>query len=118
MSSHLLDEVEHLADDVIVINKGRLVAQGLLAELQRAASLVRTSDAGRLAAVLDQAGATTEAHGPDSLVVRNMSIDEIGDREIHGRSRAPRTVTPCGIARGALPQLDRHATYDREVTPS
>jgi len=80
VSSHLLDEVEHLADDVIVINKGRLVVQGALAELQQAASLVRTVDAGQLAAVLDQAGAATEASGPDSLIVRNMPIDEIGDR--------------------------------------
>ncbi len=80
VSSHLLDEVEHLADDVVVINKGRLVTQGSLAELQQAASLVRTIDPGRLAVVLEQAGAAIEAHGPDSLIVRDMPIDEIGDR--------------------------------------
>ena len=80
VSSHLLDEVEHLADDVVVINKGRLVTQGSLAELQQAASLVRTIDPGRLAVVLEQAGAATETHGPDSLIVREMPIDEIGDR--------------------------------------
>ncbi|MGH1491987.1 MAG: ABC transporter ATP-binding protein [Acidimicrobiales bacterium] len=80
VSSHLLAEVEHLADDVIVINEGRLVTQGSLAELQQAASLVRTTDPGHLAVVLEQAGATVEAHGPDSLIVRNMPIDEIGKR--------------------------------------
>jgi len=80
VSSHLLDEVGHLADDVIVINKGRLIAQGSLAELQQGVSLVRTIDADRLATVLDRAGAVTEAHGPDSLIVRDMPIDEIGDR--------------------------------------
>jgi ABC-2 type transport system ATP-binding protein len=80
VSSHLLSEVEHLADDVIVINGGRLVTQGSLAELQQAASLVRTTDAGRLAVVLEHAGAVTEARDPDGLTVRGMPIDEIGER--------------------------------------
>ncbi len=80
VSSHLLAEVEHLADDVIVINEGRLVTQGALAELQQAASMVRTAEAERLAVVLDRAGAATEPSGPDGLVVRGMPIDEVGDR--------------------------------------
>lgn len=80
VSSHLLAEVEHLADDVIVINEGRLVTQGSLAELQQAASLVRTTDPGRLAVVLEQAGAATEAHGCDGLIVRKMPTHEIGER--------------------------------------
>jgi ABC-2 type transport system ATP-binding protein len=80
VSSHLLSEVEHLADDVIVINEGRLVAQGSLAELQQSAALVRSTDPTRLADALQQAGATTETHGPDGLIVRGMQIDEIGDR--------------------------------------
>lgn len=79
VSSHLLAEVEHLADDVIVINQGRLVTQGSLAELQQSAALVRSTDPDRLAAVLQQAGAGTETHGTDGLVVRKMQIEEIGD---------------------------------------
>ena len=59
VSSHLLGEVEHLVDDVIVINEGRLVAQGVLADLQQAASFVRTRAPARLATVLESAGATT-----------------------------------------------------------
>ena len=60
VSSHLLSEVEHLADDVIVINQGRLVTHGSLADLQQSAALVRSADAGRLDAALQQAGASTE----------------------------------------------------------
>ena len=52
----------------------------MLAELQQSASLVRTADLRRLAAVLEQAGATTQIQGADGLVVRRMSIDEIGER--------------------------------------
>ena len=80
VSSHLLSEVEHLADDVIVINEGRLVAHGALADLQQSASLVRTDDPHRLAAALEQAGATTQPEGADGLLVRGMAIDEIGER--------------------------------------
>ena len=80
VSSHLLAEVEHFADEVIVIHQGRLVTHGALAELQQAASLVRTLDPRHLAGVLEQAGATTEAKGPDRLIVRDMPIDEIGER--------------------------------------
>ena len=80
VSSHLLAEVEHLADDVIVINQGRLVAQGALAELQRSASLVRTTDPSLLAVQLEQAGATTETQDADCLVVQGMPLAEIGER--------------------------------------
>lgn len=79
VSSHLLSEVEHLADDVIVINQGRLVTHGALAELQHAATMVRTPDASRLADELQQAGATLRVDGDDGLVVRGMSLSEIGD---------------------------------------
>jgi ABC-2 type transport system ATP-binding protein len=80
VSSHLLSEVEHLADDVIVINQGRLVTHGSLAELQESAALVRTIDPGRLAIELERAGATTQGQDTDALIVRGMPIDEIGER--------------------------------------
>lgn len=80
VSSHLLSEVEHLADDVIVINGGRLIAHGALAELRQAASFVRTDEPRHLADVLEQAGAVTRIDGDDDLVVRGMTTDEIGER--------------------------------------
>lgn len=80
VSSHLLSEVEHLADDVIVVNRGRLVTKGSLAELQQGAAVVRSPDASRLGDVLERAGATIEPDGADGLVVRGMALDEIGAR--------------------------------------
>jgi ABC-2 type transport system ATP-binding protein len=81
VSSHLLAEVEHLVDDVIVINDGRLITQGALAELQQSAAVVRTTHPGRLRAVLEhEGGATTQTHGIDGLIVRGLTIDEIGER--------------------------------------
>jgi ABC-2 type transport system ATP-binding protein len=45
LSSHLLHEIEVIADDLVVIGNGRIVAQGTKAELLRSAgTLVRTPD--------------------------------------------------------------------------
>ena len=80
VSSHLLAEVEQLADDVVVINQGQLVASGELASLQRAGTTVRTPAPDELTQVLQLAGATVHAGRDGELVVRGLPIDEIGDR--------------------------------------
>ena len=80
VSSHLLTEVEHLADDVVVLNHGRLVTTGALATLQRAGTSVRTPAPDELTAVLTAAGATVHLGSEGELVVRGMPITAIGDR--------------------------------------
>ncbi|ABL83994.1 ABC transporter related protein [Nocardioides sp. JS614] len=53
LSSHLLHEIEVIADDLVVIGQGRIVAQGTKAELLAAAgTLVRTPDLPTLARAL------------------------------------------------------------------
>jgi len=83
VSSHLLAEVEHLADDLIVIYRGKLVASGPLRDLQQAASLVRTGSPDTLKTALESAGGVVEQRGHDVLVVRGLPIDEIGERAYH-----------------------------------
>src|SRR4051795_4367779 len=57
LSSHLRHEIEVLADDLVVICNGRIVAQGAKSELlQAAGSLVRTRDRETLARALSNAG--------------------------------------------------------------
>ena len=57
LSSHLLHEIEVIADDLVVIGNGRIVAQGTKAELLAAAgTLVRTRDVADLASALADAG--------------------------------------------------------------
>ncbi|HEX4982143.1 MAG TPA: ATP-binding cassette domain-containing protein [Ilumatobacteraceae bacterium] len=80
VSSHLLAEVEHLADEVIVINEGRMVTRGTLAELQESATLVRTASPARLTEVVVAAGAVVQLQEHDTILVRGIAIDEIGDR--------------------------------------
>ena len=80
VSSHLLAEVEQLADDVVVINRGQLVTSGALASLQRAGTTVRTAMPDALTDTLERAGASVHRGHDGELVVRGVSIEEIGDR--------------------------------------
>jgi ABC-2 type transport system ATP-binding protein len=57
LSSHLLHEIEIVADDIVVIGNGRIVAQGTKGELLRAAgTIVRADDLGSLTRALSNAG--------------------------------------------------------------
>src|SRR3954453_3969323 len=57
LSSHLLHEIEVIADDLVVIGNGRIVAQGTKAELLASAgTLVRTPDVPTLSQALTGAG--------------------------------------------------------------
>ena len=61
LSSHLLHEIEVIADDIVVIGQGRIVAQGTKHELLEAAgTYVRATDPARLAAALVAAGHPAE----------------------------------------------------------
>lgn len=76
LSSHLLSEVELVADRLVVIGRGRIVAQGTKDELLRqAGTFARSDDDAALAAALQAAGiaaerlatggVTAEAEAPD-----------------------------------------------------
>jgi ABC-2 type transport system ATP-binding protein len=80
VSSHLLAEVEHLADEIVVLNHGQLVTTGPLDMLQQAGTSVRTESAHQLTELLNAAGATTRIGTEGELVVRGIGIVEIGDR--------------------------------------
>src|SRR6185312_7737568 len=55
LSSHLLHEIEVIADDLVVIGQGRIVAQGSKSELLASAgTLVRTTEPDRLARALHE----------------------------------------------------------------
>ena len=85
VSSHLLAEVEHLADEIVVLNHGQLVTTGTLAELQQAGTSVRTDAARPLTQLLTAAGATVHTGTEGELVVRGIGITEIGDRACAAR---------------------------------
>ncbi|HEX5561123.1 MAG TPA: ATP-binding cassette domain-containing protein [Nocardioidaceae bacterium] len=68
LSSHLLHEIEVIADDLVVIGNGRVVAQGAKsALLQAAGSVVRTPEPERLALALHTEGIASSSTGPEAL---------------------------------------------------
>ena len=80
VSSHVLAEVGQIADHVIVIDRGRLVAQGPVEELigSSAAVAVRTPDPARFRAALEREGAGVSDSG-EGLRVSGLPIERIGE---------------------------------------
>jgi ABC-2 type transport system ATP-binding protein len=82
VSSHLLTEVAEVADRVVVIDRGRLLAEDSVEALVKAggeAIIVRTTDPGALAAAVRGAGGTAEAAADGALSVRGIAIERVGE---------------------------------------
>jgi ABC-2 type transport system ATP-binding protein len=81
VSSHVLAEMAQTVDEVVVISRGKLVAQGSLDELTAGAEApvwVRSADPERLAGALSAVdGVTAEAGG--WLAVRGASLEAVGE---------------------------------------
>ena len=81
VSSHVLSEVAQTAHEVVVIARGRSVAQASLEELlaTRAGGMKVTGpDVSRLAGVLREHGAEVDEAGEDAIVVHDRSGEQIG----------------------------------------
>ncbi len=105
VSSHLLHEMEHTADRVVVIARGRLVAERGIADLQAAAVLVRAVDGPgttRLADALHRAGAQV-VDTPDGLEVRGRAAGEVGRVALeHGVALAELSARRTGLEESFL----------------
>jgi ABC-2 type transport system ATP-binding protein len=78
LSSHLLREVEVVADDLVLIGNGRVLAQGAKSEMLRSTgSLVRTSERDRVAAALRASGISSSAVGTDGLLA-HADTEQVG----------------------------------------
>ena len=84
VSSHLLAEVEHLADEVVVISHGRLITTGAISDLRRVGTSVRTPSPEQLTAILETADCAVQVRTDGSLLVRGLTTAEIGDRAFAG----------------------------------
>ena len=81
VSSHLMSELEDTANHLVVIGRGKLIANTGVAELIAAASAgrvrLRTNDRSEAMTALARAGATVAANGPDVLTVSGLSSERI-----------------------------------------
>ncbi len=81
VSSHVLAEVAQLVDEVVIINRGRLITQDSVENVTThvgATVAVRSPDAARLAALLTGRGATVTVDGHDRLTVSGSAIEDVG----------------------------------------
>ena len=70
LSSHLLHEIEVVADDLVVIGNGRIVAQGSKSDLLRSAgALIRTADRDAFVRILLDTGIASSPVDTDGLLV-------------------------------------------------
>jgi ABC-2 type transport system ATP-binding protein len=83
VSSHLLSEMALMADQLVVIGRGRLIASGPIEDFvktsARNAVVVRSPQATELAEVLTREGATVEALEPGAVSVTGLDAARIGD---------------------------------------
>ncbi|GAA1290498.1 ABC transporter ATP-binding protein [Brachybacterium alimentarium] len=85
ISSHLLAEVEAVADRIVVIGRGRLITECSMAELRERAgtraTIVSTPDAKKLVRVLREDGAQVESELSAQEVVRvfDRSASQVGE---------------------------------------
>ncbi|MDO3704629.1 ATP-binding cassette domain-containing protein [Micromonospora sp. C28SCA-DRY-2] len=83
VSSHLMSEMENCADRLVVIGRGRLIADQSLAEFAARGTgtsvAVRTPDAAALTAVLAAEGGTARPDDAGGLLVTGLTAERIGD---------------------------------------
>jgi ABC-2 type transport system ATP-binding protein len=81
VSSHVLAEIEQIADEVVIIHRGKFVAQSTTAELAARAAAgvrVRSPDAERLRDVLSREGMTVAVTDDGVLAVADGTPERVG----------------------------------------
>ena len=81
VSSHLMGELQDTADHLVVVGRGRVIADASVAELIATASgggvSVRTTLPGRAVEVLSAAGAQVAATGPGTLSIAGLAAERV-----------------------------------------
>ena len=96
VSSHLLQEMAVLADELVVIGRGRMLANGAVSDFTSHSGLgtveVRTPDGGLLLPAIEALGGTIVRDG-DSLVISGASAEQIGEAAFAAGARLHQLVT-------------------------
>jgi ABC-2 type transport system ATP-binding protein len=112
VSSHLMSEIENTAEHLIVIGKGKLIADctmnEFIARSSGAAVRVRTPSADQLALALAAKGGQATADSDGALVVRGLTTDAIGDIAFEQRIR----VHELSVLRASLEEAFMELTAD------
>jgi ABC-2 type transport system ATP-binding protein len=114
ISSHLMSELEDTAHHLIVIGKGRLLADisvgELLASVTDGRVELRTPDLSAAMTVLANAGATPVSSGPDRISVRGIAPATVAELLVESRVRLEELVPARVTLEEAYFSLTRGAT--------
>jgi ABC-2 type transport system ATP-binding protein len=81
VSSHLMGELQDTADHLVVVGRGKVIADTTVASLLAAASgdrvTLRTTASAEATTVLENAGATVAASGGDMLLIAGLLADRV-----------------------------------------
>ena len=122
VSSHLMSELQDTADHLVVVGRGRVIADASVADMIAAASgdrvRVRTGAPTDAMAVLARAGATVTASASDQLTIQDLSPERI----IAALTQAGVSFSEVSAHRATLEEAYMELTRDsvefRAVTPS
>jgi ABC-2 type transport system ATP-binding protein len=110
VSSHLMSEMALTADHLIVIGRGRKIADMSTEEFIRQASgglvLVRTPQAAELDALLSGPDVTVTAAGPGLLEVRGLTAVQIGEAAAANQVVLHELTAATGLPRGGIHDPD------------
>jgi len=113
VSSHLMNEMAVTADHLIVIGRGRLVADCSTREFidrgKKQTVLVRTPDAGRLGEALRREGGEVTVNGAAELNVANLDAARIGEIAAAGGHVLHEVVTQRGSLEDAFMELTKES---------
>ncbi|MET3141541.1 UNVERIFIED_ORG: ABC-2 type transport system ATP-binding protein [Arthrobacter sp. UYEF2] len=89
LSSHLMSEMAQTADHLIVIGRGKIIAdapvQDIIAGTRQVKTLVRTSAATQLSALLSGDGVTVDQDQPETLEVTGLDARQIAQVALDNR---------------------------------
>jgi ABC-2 type transport system ATP-binding protein len=97
VSSHLMSEMENTADHLIVIGKGKLIADCTMAEFiarsSGSAVRVRTPSPDQLVLAIAAEGGSAAADTEGTLLVQGMAADKVGDIAFENGIRVHELIT-------------------------
>jgi ABC-2 type transport system ATP-binding protein len=118
VSSHLMAEMEHSADQLIVISRGELIAAESMTDFAArgtgASVAVRTPDTGRLTMLLAGAGASVRPQDDDLLTVTGLTTDQISELAFRHQVQLRELTARTGSLEDAFMKL---TTASTDVSP-
>ncbi len=80
VSSHQLNEVQAMADRVVILNHGQLVSSGSIAELSQGSDtvVVRSPNVEALLGIIGQVGGRIDRPDAHTLRVRGLPVEQVG----------------------------------------